>query len=71
MARNLASESKVLAMPPGNIIFFSFKFATATGSKFAKTSLQKTLLAKNFLKKAKNNAVKDKAFVEAVQIICK
>jgi len=46
MARSLRSESKELAAVPGAIIFLSLNFETATGSKSAKTSLQRTLLTK-------------------------
>lgn len=40
IARNFSSDNRELAVLPGAIIFFSLKFATATGSKSAKTSLQ-------------------------------
>lgn len=48
MPRNLSSDIRELAMLPGAINFFSFNFATAIGSKSAKTSLQlKKLLKEN------------------------
>lgn len=39
MARSFSSDSKELAGLPGEVIFFSFNFETAIGSKPKKTSL--------------------------------
>lgn len=43
-ARNLSSDNKDEATVPGATIFFSLNFETATGSKSAKTSLNKSTL---------------------------